>query len=300
MLCVGIGGGGDVVGALAVARLAKTFGAEAVVGGTTWERRPIDPIPGPRRLDELEGAEPLNDAVALAGPETRGPGGFLFAESHMARVLGERTVLVDPNPGPRAVGARPGRRRGSTSAATSSRSWTSAATCSPTATSRGSPARCATRCCSPPRRTSTRPIPVIGAIFGPGCDGELTPEEVLERVAELAAAGALLGAWGITPADADALEAAVAEVPTEASAQAVASARGAYGLGEIRQGRRHVPRSPLGAVTFFFDARGRAARRAPLAQAVLDAGDLGDADARLAALGIRTELAYERDAAGTT
>ncbi len=105
VLCLGIGGGGDVVGALSTAEYARTLGVRAVVGGLTWERRPIDPLPGPRRLDEVEGAEPLNEAIALAGPDTHGPGGVLFAESHMARHLGERTVLVDPNPGPARVGA---------------------------------------------------------------------------------------------------------------------------------------------------------------------------------------------------
>ncbi|HWT25235.1 MAG TPA: DUF1152 domain-containing protein, partial [Solirubrobacteraceae bacterium] len=48
-LCVGIGGGGDVVGALAVACAAEAAGLRARVGGVTWERRPIDPIPGARR-----------------------------------------------------------------------------------------------------------------------------------------------------------------------------------------------------------------------------------------------------------
>src|SRR5215218_11233299 len=42
--------------------------------------------------------------------------------------------------------------------------------------------------------------PAVGAVFGVGCDGELTTEEVLARVAEVAAAGGLLGAWGLTPA----------------------------------------------------------------------------------------------------
>ena len=51
-MCVGIGGGGDVVGALATADLAERLGTPFVVGGMTWERRPIDPIPGPRTLDE--------------------------------------------------------------------------------------------------------------------------------------------------------------------------------------------------------------------------------------------------------
>ena len=46
-LVLGIGGGGDVVGALATAEACRAHGARPVVGGVTWERRPIDPRPGP-------------------------------------------------------------------------------------------------------------------------------------------------------------------------------------------------------------------------------------------------------------
>ena len=76
MLSIGIGGGGDVVGALATADLARDAGLSARVGGMSWERRVIDPHPGPRRLDEVAGAERLHDYAALAAPETAGPGPF--------------------------------------------------------------------------------------------------------------------------------------------------------------------------------------------------------------------------------
>ena len=67
-LVIGMGGGGDVVGALASAELARLYdGAEPLVGGLSWERRPIDPVPGPRSADEIEGAEPLAPGVLLAG-----------------------------------------------------------------------------------------------------------------------------------------------------------------------------------------------------------------------------------------
>ena len=48
-LVIGMGGGGDVVGALATAEFSRLYdGADPVVGGLTWERRAIDPVPGPR------------------------------------------------------------------------------------------------------------------------------------------------------------------------------------------------------------------------------------------------------------
>ena len=59
VLCVGIGGGGDVVGALGAARAAEAAGLRTRLGGVTWERRPIDPLPGPaapRRADRRRAA----------------------------------------------------------------------------------------------------------------------------------------------------------------------------------------------------------------------------------------------------
>ena len=48
-LVIGVGGGGDVVGALATARFLEFCGLEFVLGGLSWERNVYDPIPGPRK-----------------------------------------------------------------------------------------------------------------------------------------------------------------------------------------------------------------------------------------------------------
>ncbi|MSW96525.1 MAG: DUF1152 domain-containing protein, partial [Actinobacteria bacterium] len=55
-LCLGIGGGGDVVGTMVAAAAARELGTPAELGGVTWERLPIDPIPGPRRIVEINDA----------------------------------------------------------------------------------------------------------------------------------------------------------------------------------------------------------------------------------------------------
>jgi hypothetical protein len=275
-----------VVGALGVALAARAAGLQARVGGVTWERRPIDPIPGPRRLDELSGAEPIAPGVALAGPETSGPGGFRFAEAHMARFLGEPVVLVDPNGGPRAVGPAldaAAEHLGCDLVALVDVGGDVLAT--------GEEPGLASPLCDAVLLAGARYMRTrtVGAVFGVGCDGELTPQEVLQRLSE----SRVLGAWGITPDEADVLERAVAEVPTEASAMAVKCARGFYGQHEIREGRRTVPLSPVGAVTFFFEPD------APLARVVADAADLDEADRRLADMGLRTEFAYEREHAAS-
>ena len=44
-----------------------------------------------------------------------------------------------------------------------------------------------------------RSTEVIGAVYGPGCDGELTPDEVLQRITALQSARRAARRWGLTP-----------------------------------------------------------------------------------------------------
>ena len=135
---------------------------------------------------------------------------------------------------------------------------------------------------------------MIGAVYGPGCDGELTPDEVLERITGLQTADALLGAWGLTPEGCGLVERAAKVVPTEASLMAVRCARGERGTETIRSGRRTVELTPLGALTFFFDPLAAARTAVPLATAVSPAASVEEANEALLALGIGTELELER------
>jgi hypothetical protein len=138
---------------------------------------------------------------------------------------------------------------------------------------------------------------VVAAVYGPGCDGELSPAEVLERIGGLGAADALLGAWGLTPSACELVEAAAEVVPTEASLQAARCARGERGTAPIRGGRRSVELTPLGGLTFFFDPVKAVASAAPLAAAVGPAASLEQAHEALAAIGVGTELELERERA---
>ena len=267
-----------------------------MVGGLTWERRPIDPEPGPRRLSEIAGAEPLNEAVALAGPETVTlAGGIPFAESHMAGHLGERTVLVDPNPGPRRVAAGladAAERLGCDAIALVDVGGDVLAH----GDEPGLASPLADSVLLATARHLDPSLRVVAAVFGAGCDGELTIPEVLDRIAEVAAHGGFLGAFGLAPEAAAKLEAAIAVVPTEASAMAVRCAQGARGGTTIRRGRRTVELSPVGGLTFFLDPRIAMDTAARLADAVTDAESLTEANAILHRLGVRSELDYEIEA----
>ena len=295
-----MGGGGDVVGALATAEPARLYdGADPVLGGLTWERRPFDPVPGPRAVSEITGAEELASGVLLAGPETRlRDREVVFAESRMADFLGQPTVLIDINAGPSAVAAglaeavdalkcdlmvlvdvggdviahgdEPGLR---------------------------SPLADAVMLAAG-GRLSTSGQPVLLGIFGIGCDAELTPDEVLAQLARVAEAGGLCGARGLTGPVAERMEASMELVSTEASAQAVRAFRGASGTSTIRGGTRTFELSPIAAMPFYLDVDITINSAGRLARAVTDAGSLEEANDALNALGVSTELDYERDAAG--
>jgi hypothetical protein len=299
-LVIGMGGGGDVVGALATAELAGLYdNAEPVVGGLTWERRPFDPVPGPRTVAEIEGAEELAPGILLAGADTRVRGReVVFAESRMAEFLNQPTVLIDPDAGPAVVadglaeaiaalkcdllvlvdvggdvianGDEPGLR---------------SPLCDAVMLAAGG-------------RLSTSGQPVLLGVFGIGCDAELTPDEVLARLATVAAAGGLCGARGLTGAVADRLEAAMQLVETEASAQAVRAFRGAFGPTTIRGGKRTLELSPVASLTFYLDVDITIKTVGRLAQAVAASPSLEAANDALHELGVNTELDYEREAAG--
>src|SRR2546427_7831274 len=71
-LVVGVGGGGDVVGALATARFLEFCGLEFILGGLSWERNVYDPIPGPRKLSETRNVRVLHPFAWMAnGCSTR-------------------------------------------------------------------------------------------------------------------------------------------------------------------------------------------------------------------------------------
>jgi hypothetical protein len=229
----------------------------------------------------------------LADENTTTPDGVPFSESRMAGFICSETLLIDISGGPAAVadGIAAAAEQlgcdlcvmvdvGGDVLAHGDEAGLASPLCDAVMLAAG--ARLAAR------------LPTIGAVYGPGCDGELTPGEVLERIGELARIGALLGAWGLTPAVAEQIEEAARVVPTEASLMAVRCAKGETGSVEIRGGRRTVELTPLGALTFFFDPVLAVEKAAPLARAVAGADGLEAAHEVLRAAGVGTELDIER------
>jgi hypothetical protein len=294
-LVIGIGGGGDVAGALATARFLEFCGLEFVLGGLSWERRVFDPLPGARMLSEVDNVRVLHQYAWMANGDSQTKGGVYFAESRMAAFLAKEVLLVDISGGVKGVvagleraieelnidllvgidvggdslakGAEPGLR-------------------SPLADSIMLAAFV---------ELDKRGYRTLWGVFGYGSDGELTVDEIEAALSSLAGAGGLLGAWSLTPKTAAELEAAIKTVPTEASAIPVQGFRGASGESEIRDGSRRVKLTPLTALTFFMSATKLFDTLSRPAQAVYGSSSLDGANNALHALGVKTEFDTELD-----
>src|SRR4029434_2934764 len=198
-LVIGVGGGGDVVGALAAARFLEFCGLQFALGGLSWERNVYDPIPGPRKLSEVRNVRALHPYAWMANAESKTDTGAHFAESKMAAFLDREILLIDINGGVKggvdglkvamkesasdllvgldvggdslAQGNEPGLR-------------------SPLADS---------IMLSAYAQLETQGYRTLWGVFGYGSDGELTTDEIEAALSKLAAAGGLLWAWSRTP-----------------------------------------------------------------------------------------------------
>jgi hypothetical protein len=294
-LVIGVGGGGDVVGALATARFLEFCGLEFILGGLSWERNVYDPIPGPRKLSEVSNVRVLHRFAWMANPKSETDTGVRFAESKMASIRKEEILLVDINGGVKGVadglevalkefkcdllvgldvggdslaqGHEPGLR-------------------SPLADSIMLAAFA---------ELERRGQRTIWGVFGYGSDGELTVDEIEAALNKLAGAGGLLGAWALTSKIANELGEVIKTVPTEASAIPLKCFQGAWGKTAIRRDQRQVKLTPLTALTFFVSTTKLYETLARPAQAVRGSASLDQANDALHDIGIRTELDYERE-----
>src|SRR4051795_4766241 len=94
-LVLGVGGGGDVVGAIPTARFLELFDVTCVLGGLAWERFVYDPLPGTRTLAEGSAVRSLAPAVWLGSGPPATTTGVGCAESRVAELYATEPLLVD-------------------------------------------------------------------------------------------------------------------------------------------------------------------------------------------------------------
>ncbi len=294
-LVIGVGGGGDVVGALAVARFLEFCGLNFVLGGLSWERSVYDPIPGPRKLRETRNVRALHPFAWMANGESQTASGVYFAESRMAAALGQEVLLLDINGGVTGVvnGIATAARElqsdllvGVDVGGDSLAQGHEPGLRSPLADSIMLAAFA---------ELEKRGYRSLWGVFGYGSDGELTVDEIEIALSRLGAAGGLLGGWSLTPQTAAELEQVIKTVPTEASAIPLKSFRGSWGEQKIRGGERTVKLTPLTGLTLFVSATVLFETLSQPAQAVQASTNLEQANESLHALGIKSELDLERE-----
>lgn len=279
------GGGGDAVGILLARRVLDPEPVgPALISTCAWERLRIDPVPGPRSIQDFTGLGSVNGLAVevLPSSDTQPPGrsvlprlsadtdrriflhdfdggahGLATQLSNLASAADvDRLVVVDV--GGDVVGTGEERNL-----------------LSPLADSLTLAAALASG------------LPTSLAVVGPGTDAELTEQEVTDRLSSLG--GHVAGL--VAPPDVERCAAILDWHPTEASALVAASALGARGAVEMRRGRQPTALTAHGCEVWI--AEHPRLQDFPLAAAVAPSLDLDEAIAAIEQLAVN-EIAYER------
>jgi hypothetical protein len=288
-LLVAAGGGGDALASLLLSHRLSTGSKAPVVASYSWDRRILDPLPGPRSVIDFAGVRQLtpHNVEVTASSWLRSGGQStlrLLAETAAARF-----VLLDPHSG--AMGMRRQIMElvqhfsfgsvmvvdvGGDLVATGSEDELR------------SPLADALALAS----LADFPAPVHVAVAGPGLDGELPPSYVRSRCLSL---GGNLVAH-LDRSDVEPYFSALAEHPSEATTLLAAAALGIAGKAEIRDNADTVAVTEASAEVYVLSGSGAFAGN-KLAQELTVTRSLAEAEAATLAVCGRCELDYERQKA---
>ncbi|MGQ9722439.1 MAG: DUF1152 domain-containing protein [Candidatus Jordarchaeum sp.] len=288
-LIIGVGGGGDILGTLPTSNYLNILGVETILGGVSWERIVFDPKPGPRSLDDVENIEKISECTAFIDKNSRTRDGVYFQCSNMAKYLKQRTIMVDVSKGVRDIS------RGLQETVKKLKLDLIVGLDvggDILASSRESGLR--SPLCDGMMLTSLRflKIPTIIAVFAPGCDGELTLDELVKRFQLAASNSGYLGARGMTPDDFYKMSEAVRYVKTEASFLPLRAWKGKHGIFKIRNGNRSVELSIFSTLTFYFDTK-VVYDLSPIGKALKNTKNFQESNQRLHELNLMTEYDFE-------
>jgi hypothetical protein len=289
-LLVAAGGGGDALASLLLSRRLSTGSQVPVVASYSWDRRILDPLPGPRSVTDFGGARQLTPHNVEVTASSRLRSGGQSTLCLLAKTIAAaRFVLLDPHSG--AVGMRRQIMElvqhfsfeslvlvdvGGDLVATGSEDELR------------SPLADALALAS----LADLPAPVHVAVAGPGLDGELPPAYVRSRCISL---GGNLSAQLDGP-DVEPYFSALAEHPSEATTLLAAAALGMVGKAEIRDNADTVAITEASADVYVLSGSEAFAGN-KLAQELTATRSLAEAEEAALAVCGRCELDYEREKA---
>ncbi|MEU3253334.1 DUF1152 domain-containing protein [Streptomyces sp. NPDC006997] len=284
-LIVAAGGGGDAVAAAMLH--AALYGDEdqAVILTYAWDRLLIDPIPGPRGPQDFTGLEQLTPAVWTVPAEARpiAPAGSTLPR--LAAELPHTFALIDPHQGAQGI-TRQLEELVEHLAPTSIDLLDVGGDIlargdEPTLKSPLADALTLAACCQ-----VNAPVRLL--VAGPGLDGELPPEDVLDAVGP--------ATHTFTAKDVDPISSVLEWHPSEATAMLAATARGVRGTCEVRDAGLPVPLTAEGPAVHEADMD-EALSRNQLARAILHTANLSEAEAHSREICGYSEIDYERNKA---
>jgi len=285
---VAAGGGGDAIAAYAL-HVARSPDVRPVIATFAWDRLMIDPIPGPRALDDFEGLTAIDDLNSAFAPATypRPPAG-----STLPRLSGEleaTLVLLDPSRG--AIGLRD-QLRSLVRTMDAARieivdvgGDALAAGHEPGLSSPLADALALAGC-------SDQGVPVEVRVIGAGLDGELPASTVLDYVR-------LLGgtrAQRLSADEATTIMPVLDWHPSEATALTAAAALGLRGTVEIREHGHVVDLADTSPDVFAVD-HARLLAHSATATALIRTRTLDEAEEAVRSICGRSELDHERSKA---
>ncbi len=296
-LIIAAGGGGDSVGAVHTYLLLKRDNIEPTLGALVWERMSIDPCPGPVPIECFRNVEKISSTLYRVGPNTiveRCGRTFRPQISIVLECLNDRGIIYDPYRPVEEISREIVEYMNangidllviSDSGGDILASGFEENLFSPLADSYT--LSIAYQVCKKGFRT------ILG-IFGPGCDGELTREEIFTKFSTLAREGYFLFYVSLTPKIAEVMEKIVEKAHTEASRLPLRAYRGERGKISIRRGERQVDLDLTCAATYYIDVRGiEKITNLPVvlekSKSILHAREI------LNSLGIMTELDIEEE-----
>ena len=268
-LILGIGGGGDIVQGIPLARLFRQLGVEDIgMGGVNcqWWTPNGNPLAdewgtavmGPTlyNLDDLKPVDRVQPQLALIDSDSRVdkrrpceailadqlPGDYVCVGGLTAGVVGLRDSLqqfVKDKGIELVVGVDIG-----------SDTFTDG--------KEAAPAKTAMVDFSVMSALIQLDVPTLYGVSGYGCDGEMQLEELDERVGRVMKAGGYIGSYGITQEDIALMERACDTYGDPVEPMSYKAARGEFGFHNVWTHGPHgtvVKVTPLAASMLFFDAR---------------------------------------------
>jgi hypothetical protein len=285
-LLIAAGGGGDALASLLVSRQLLGDGRAPVVASYSWDRRILDPMPGPRFPDDFEATRRLTPRSVEIIAHSRLRSGGVSSVQLLAEATPARFVLLDPSNG--AVGMRRQLIELVEHSAFASVLLVDVGgdlVAAGTEEDLRSPLADALALAS----LADFPIPVHVAIAGPGLDGELAASYVRSRCTAIG--GRLFGRLGV--GDVEPYFPALARHPSEATTLLAAAALGMTGRAEIRDSADLVSLDGGSAEIYVMDASSAVASNR-LAQELVATHSMAEAEAATIAICGRSELDYER------